>query len=587
MIRILQPSTPWTILLEVKAVLDKEFAEDVAFIKSLPGAKFVAKAKAWEVSSVALPRLWEWGGLERCDWFAPPWELGLCDAPNLPGPIVPDADEASLFKGEILDFQSYSASFLYQRRKAIVADDVGVGKTATSIRAMLKARMNGEVRRTLVVTRTSLKKQWAMEVQKFTDLRSHFINGTRKKRERDWTRAFEEADVVVVNYEQLLLDLDFSFMERWRPECIIFDEVHYLKSHTAQRTQRALELVNSVQPEFVWGLSATPTTGKLEEIWSLFQFINPSLLGKISHFHDRFCIKSFKKTADGLRFSGFRDYKNRSTLNSLTAPWILFRDVKEVSDQLPKVVTIHRTFEPTSGQRKLFARLEARMEELERKIQEAPAAKMQELQDAQTGTLMMMTMAAADTELLATSESEWVRRFAEGISHSSPKLQGLLEDAQSWIDAGHKFLVFTEFVRMTEKIADRLSTLRFYDEATDRLIKLPVGIITGDVSPTRRDAIVEEFKAYDHPAALVLDRAGQEGLNLQNAGIVALFDLPWSPTDVQQRIGRIRRLQSPHDFVRLYFYIVEGSIDENMLKLHERRLRDIGAVAGMTTGEAG
>lgn len=582
MIRILRPSTPWTVMLDIKASLDREFAEDLAFVKSLPEARYIGKTKTWEVSSGALIRLWEWGGLDRCDWFAPPWDLGLCDPPDLPGPIIPDAEEADLFHGNILDFQTYSSSFLYQRRKAIVADDVGVGKTATSIRAMLKAKMKGEVQRTLVVTRTSLKKQWAMEVRKFTDLRADFINGTSKKRERDWLKAIDGADVVVVNYEQLRLDFDFSFMKLWKPDCIIFDEVHYLKSHTAERTKKALELIEEVNPEFVWGLSATPTTGKLEEIWSLFQFINPNLLGKISQFHNRFCVKRFKKTADGMRFSGFGDYKNRSTLNALTSPWILFRDVKEVSDQLPKVVPIHRTFEPTASQRKLFDRLEAQMRELESRIESAPAEKMKELQDAQTGTLRMMTMAASDTELLATSQSEWVRSFCKGISqHASPKLQGLLEDAQSWIDAGHKFLVFTEFVRMTEKIAERLSGLRFYVEGEERPIKLPVGVITGDVSVTKRDAIVEQFKSYNHPAALVLDSAGQEGLNLQNAGIVALFDLPWGPTDVQQRLGRIRRLQSPHDFVRLYFYIVEGSIDENMLKLHERRLKDIGAVAGV------
>lgn len=577
MIRVFLADSPWHLLLEVKAPTQNQFEEELAYVRSLPEARFRPDLSMWQVSSDALASIWETRGLEGADWTFLPWEFGLTDPPDLPSETPVDDFERDLFKGDILDFQSVSSSLLYYRERAIITDDVGLGKTITAIRAMLKGVVQGTIERALVITRPALKNQWAAEISRFTDLKPVVIYGDAERRRRLWTQA-AEADVAIVNYD-LLLREDFDAMRAFDPQVIICDEAHYLKNHTTKRTKKALALSKDVR--YWWGLTATPTTGKLEELWSLFQFVNPDLFGKISHFTKTFCIPAFRQTGKGLKFSGFRDYKNRPILRAMTRPWMLGRKADQIGHELPKVLPIYRKIQPSPDQKKLFERIEDQLGRLSERMLEAETdSQIEQIDALQIGTKTLHMMASADTSLLLGSDSHYARSLAAGLKPSSPKLNELIELATVWANAGHKFLVFTEFVQMAHKIDDHLSQIEYVAMIDDEPVPnfLKTWVITGEVSKSRQAQIADEFRRFSLPGALILDRAGQEGLNLQVADIVCLFDIPWTPNDVKQRLGRIRRLASPHQSVRVYFLITEGSIDEAILKLHRKRQFNISHV---------
>ena len=229
------PRLPNVLLAEVSGARN-EFYADIGKIRALPGAYFDNASKAWMLSTYVLPQILVDIGEDEIDWKTPLWKIKGEDPPTFDHlDIELDIKEKDLFKGEIIPYQTVGACFLYQRKRAICADDVGLGKTIEAIRASLKGIVDGTINNIIVFTKSSLKNQWASEIVKFTDESVLVIDGTAAKRKKLWRQA-EDYRFVIVNYD-LLLRKDLEAMKSRFWDCMILDEAHAVSNDEAKRTQ--------------------------------------------------------------------------------------------------------------------------------------------------------------------------------------------------------------------------------------------------------------------------------------------------------------------------------------------------------------
>lgn len=555
----------------------RAFAAALARVKAIPGRRYDRESKTWLVPEDAL------GILDANDEDIVDGAI-RCVHKN----FLVDAKEAHLFSGRLIPFQTVGASFLYSMRRACLLDQFGLGKTMQAIRAVLKGSLDGEIRRTLVVTKSSLKAQWAAEIRRFTGLSCVVIGGSRAKRAKQWSAA-ADADVVAINYELLLQELDFraAFAVAW--DCIIADEAQMLRTRTAKRTRALLKL----RSKHFYVLTATPVQNRPEEIYSIFKFINPAVLGKWKDFE-----------SDYIRYDAFYNpiaYVNLEDLGAKIAPYILKRTVEDVGEQLPEMSRVVYEVEMNSLQRQLHRGLSAEYEAakveyedmLAKIITESPSDKLTELAELKKakmlGLLNLMIEVCDAPELLAMSESKSVRQRVSGVSQAtlaaSPKLKELMDIIADFVENGEKIVVFSQYPRMLSIIACRLDAAgtgyaMLYGQmgSTCPEGSSDCGACARFTKCGLRPKSVWRF--WNEPECMVFlsTDAGGAGLNLQCASCLVNYDLPWNPSDADQRNGRIRRIGSRYSAIRIIDMVVADGLDKTMLAVHARKRGVIDAI---------
>lgn len=574
---------------------EQDFARDLEIVRRLPGIYYDRDAKVSVAAYRFLIPLYEHYG-KRYDWQIPKHVLYNEPEPKVELEFPIEAEEARYFKGEILDFQTISACFLYYLKRRICADDVGTGKTSTAIRAALKGmRVHKDIKQALILTRASVKYQWANEINRFTDCSNIIINGTLKQRRKQWETAFaEEREFVICNWEQLLNE-DFQYMKSKKWDLIIGDEAHLVANSSAERSKAFAKL----DSEYLWLLTATPINGKADRAYTLINYLYKGVLGKKTEFERDYCIKDSRF---GWAIIGS---KNMPDLKYRIAPYILRREQKEVADSLPDIVYKDYFVEMTPVQNRILVAINEQLLDAQSQLDSLDpsaddfAAEYERLSGMCQGLLNLQIEVIDHPKLLAMSDSYLVRNLVsdEKDLSKSPKLTELLTLIEERVELGHKVIVFTEFARMAQLIAEAIAKHKSLKGITSAMLvgQMAKGCThestqaCGDCSSykqcnTRRKS---QWRFWNEPNCMVFitTAAGAEGINLQNAKHLINYDLPWDPSKWDQRTGRISRIGATHQKVVVSNLIMQNSIDEAILRTHHRKRNVIDTLIDKTVSE--
>ena len=434
--------------------------------------------------------------------------------------------DLDLLKHPLLPYQVEGTLHLAFRERALLADDMGLGKTVQAIAACALLRELRGIERVLVVSPASLKAEWEEQIARFSELPSRVVAGNSLVRRAAYR---SHSFFTLCNYEQIVVDGD-DLLDLLQPEIVILDEAQRIKNWQT-KTANAVKRLHS---RYAFVLTGTPLENRIDEIYSIVQFLDPELLGPLFRFNREF----YELDPKGRPV----DYKNLEQLADRIAPVMLRRRREEVERQLPGRMTKTFFVAMTDTQGELYEDYEYRVRRLAAIARKRPLTK-EEFERLQKFLACMRMV--CDTP-----------RILDGERHECPKMdeiERLLPDLLS--DPGRKILIFSEWVRMLELVRDY---------AVDAGVEFAWH--TGSVPQLRRRAEIHRFREDPECRLFISSESGGVGLNLQVADTVVNLDQPWNPARLEQRIARAWRKHQTRP-VTVINLVSENTIEHRMLGL--------------------
>ncbi len=413
----------------------------------------------------------------------------------------------------------------------ILADDMGLGKTLQAIAHIVARKEAGETGTTLVVAPASLVYNWVAELGRFApQLGAVAVTGTKAARRMAIAGATER-DVLVTSYD--LMKRDVAEYAEARFARVILDEAQYIKNPGTQVAKAAKCLVAPVR----LALTGTPVENRAAELWSLFDFLMPGLLGNRKEFAERF------EGPVEAREEGAADQLRR-----LVAPFILRRLKRDVLTDLPE-----------KNESVVFAQMEGEQAKLYKANQDQLALQIaHELpQDLKRNKLQVLAELTKLREICCDP-----RLYYEGYTGGSAKLETCMELVESALEGGHRVLVFSQFASMLELLGERL-----------REAGVAHLVLTGATSKEERARLVDRFQGGEAPVFLISLKAGGTGLNLTAADVVIHYDPWWNLAAQDQATDRAHRIGQERE-VSVFKLIAKDTVEERIVQMQERK-RDL------------
>jgi SNF2 family DNA or RNA helicase len=245
----------------------------------------------------------------------------LADRARRVGKIGRGALGLDVLAKPLFPYQHDGVAHLVTRARALLADDMGLGKTVQTIAACEVLRARGEAERILVVTPASLKDQWAREIEEYAGQTASVIGGGAKARRAALRRG--ELPYTVLNYELAMRDLDV--VQALEADVLVLDEAQRAKNF---RTKTAA-MLRKLPSRFLFVLTGTPVENRLDDLYSLLQLVDPTVLGPLWSFNHEFHVQNERGRVTAAR--------NLGALRTRIAPYVLRRRKDEVLSQLPAI----------------------------------------------------------------------------------------------------------------------------------------------------------------------------------------------------------------------------------------------------------
>ncbi len=427
----------------------------------------------------------------------------------------------TLLKVPLLPYQLDGIAFAVGAGRAVLADDMGLGKTIQGVGVAEMLAGEAGIRKVLVICPASLKAQWRSEIHRFCDRDSQLVLGSVATRAAQYEN---ECFFTICNYEQVLRDI--LAIERVKWGLIILDEGQRIKNWEAKTSN----VIKSLKSPFALVLSGTPLENRLDELYSVVQFIDDRRLAPAFRFFNRHRVVDEKGKVLG--------YKNLAELRETLRPILLRRTRDTVMQQLPPRTTEVIRIPPTDEQRELHA---AHMQVVASVVRKHFLSEMDLLRLRKA--LLMCRMAADSTFLVDKREPG----YSTKLEHLDDLLDRLFQEQ------GRKVVLFSEWTTMLDLIQPILDSHRL------RCVRLD-----GSVPQKQRQQLVHEFQHNPDCHLFITTNAGSVGLNLQAANTVINVDLPWNPAVLEQRIGRAHRMGQNRP-VQVYVLVTEDTIEDNLL----------------------
>ncbi len=410
---------------------------------------------------------------------------------------------------------------------ACLADDMGLGKTLQVQALLLKRAKQGPA---LVVAPASVVRNWVNEINRFTPGLQPILFGEGDRAET--LNIVNSGDVLIVTYGLLQREAELFADKKF--STIVLDEAQAIKNAQTKRS----EIVKTLQADFKIITTGTPLENHLGELWSLFEFINPGLLGAPDYFARQF-IGPIERD---------KDPKRLESLRKLVQPFILRRLKKDHLKELPEKTEITLTVELTREEAAFYEAL--RRTAIER---------IEALSDDSGGQRNMRVLAEI-TRLRQCCCNP--RLVDENIILPCSKLRLFDETVTELLENGHRALVFSQFV-------SHLTLLR--EHLDDKNINYQY--LDGSTPTKKRQEAIDNFQAGKGELFLISLKAGGAGINLTGADYVIHMDPWWNPAVEDQATDRAHRMGQKRP-VTVYRLITAGTIEEKIVRLHEHK-RDL------------
>ena len=404
---------------------------------------------------------------------------------------------------------------------ACLADDMGLGKTLQAITLMQSRAAQGPQ---LVIMPTSLLHNWKAELARFAPALSvKLINPQGADRQQIVNDA-DAGDVVLSTYGLLVTEGELLAKRDWIT--VVLDEAHTIKNRDTQTSKAAMKL----KAGFRLMLTGTPLQNHLNEIWNLFQFANPGLLGSYQQFTERFILPIERD----------HDQERQRLLRRMLSPFLLRRTKDDVLNELPEKTEITVRVDLSPDEQALYDNLRR---QAIANLEESPQSIFHALAE-----ITRLRQAACHPRLINPK-----------LPIKSSKTQAFLNLVDELRQGGHRALVFSQFT----------SHLALVREELDRL-GIEYLYLDGSTSPNERSRLVRQFQTGSQPLFLISLKAGGLGLNLTAADYVIHLDPWWNPAIEDQASDRAHRIGQDRP-VTVYRLIASGTIEEKILRLHHSK----------------
>jgi SNF2 family DNA or RNA helicase len=403
----------------------------------------------------------------------------------------------------------------------VLADEMGLGKTIQGVGVAELLAQHAGISRVLIICPASLKSQWAAEIARFSGRESRLVAGRLAEREAQYA---SPAFFTICNYEQVLRDV--LPIERAAWDLIILDEGQRIKNWEAQTSR----IIKSLRSRFALVLTGTPIENRLDDLYSIIEFIDDQRLGSAFRF-----LYRHRTTDERGKVLG---YKNLAELRTRLAPVLLRRTRASVALQLPERTKEIIRIAPSDEQLRLH---NGHMQVVASITSKRFITEMD---------LFRLRRALAAARMSANS-TFLVENKAPGFSTKLGRLRELLAGLVA--EPERKIIIFSEWTTMLDLIEPLLRELHAGFVRLD-----------GSVPQQRRRQLVAKFQRERECRVFLTTNAGSTGLNLQAADTVINVDLPWNPALLDQRIARAHRMGQKRK-VHVYLLITERTIEEGLL----------------------
>jgi superfamily II DNA or RNA helicase len=441
---------------------------------------------------------------------------------------------ARLEKGEHLNvtalplypYQERGVLHLAYGRRSMLADDIGLGKTVQAIGAAELLRREGRVKRALVVCPASVRHQWKKEIFRFSGQEAAIVDG------EDRAKIYERpVPYVISSYEQVVRDNAIVRTQNF--DLIVLDEAQRIKDWRSRTTVS----VKQLKSPFAFVLTGTTLEHRLDDLYSVMQFLDQRLLGPLWRFNQcYYVLDSQTKKPVGV--------KNLDELRSKLATVVMRRIRRDVQRDLPDRITKVFEIEMGTAQREAYDEARAAISRILAKTRPPTAVE----RDRIIRGLARMRMACSATELVSDATQESL----------SPKLQELERVLNDILDeAGTKVVIFSEWERMIQLAASLLARQQ-----------LDFLTLTGKVSANKRGELLEQFASDPRFRVLLSTDVIGSSVDVDAAAFVINLDVPWSPNRLEQRAAKVRSQSGGLTVINL---VTRGSIEQAILALHDKK----------------
>lgn len=440
----------------------------------------------------------------------------------------------------------------------VLADDMGLGKTAQTIALLSAVRDEQGSWPSLIVCPTSLVDNWRAEFRKF-DPRMKVLRygGVPSRRDR-LRKTISEHDVILATYATVRNDATLLKDEQWR--YVILDEAHAIKNASAAVTKA----VKTIPARHRLALSGTPIQNRLDELWSLFDFLMPGFLGRRAHFFQQYeepiskgqgPLADPEEKKEGARIA--------QHLRERIKPFVLRRLKTEVARELPDKIEQNIPCSLTADQAALYRQF-GQSAEAKKAVKELEERGANHAQTEILTALMSLRKICNHPDLvyLGKNAVEGKRVVPmPGFEERSGKLLALADLLDQCREGGHRALIFCQLTSMLDILE------HFLHRRGDRWLRLD-----GGTPGAQRQELVNRFNAEtDILAFLISTRAGGAGLNLTGADTVIFYDHDWNPANDRQAQDRAYRIGQTRN-VNVYKLVSQGTFEEKVLQRQALKL---------------
>ena len=474
------------------------------------------------------------GGLKDVAWAASADRILELGKSLRRGRALKPVAPPKAFKATLRDYQGEGLAWLDFLRESgfggVLADDMGLGKTVQGLAFLAREKAQGRLDKpALIVAPTSVLPNWQAEAERFApNLKVLALRGLDR---RELFPEIPRSDIVLTTYPLLLRDFDMIAKQEFH--VAILDEAQAIKNPKANVSQVA----HRINARHRFALTGTPLENNLGEVWSLFEFLSPGLLGDETTFKRVFRTPIEKHG----------DQAAQGFLSRRLKPFMLRRTKQEVAKELPPKTEIIERIQLEGAQRDLYETVRVLMEKRVRdEIDKKGLAKSHIIfLDA----LLKLRQICCDPRLLKMDAARKVKQSA--------KLERLMELVPEMVAEGRRILIFSQFTSMLDLIEEELNR--------EKIAFVTIRGDTGD-----RGAPVREFQTGKVPVFLLSLKAGGTGLNLTAADTVIHYDPWWNPAVENQATDRAYRIGQDKP-VFVHKLIVEEGIEEAIELLKKKK----------------
>ncbi|UCF79136.1 MAG: DEAD/DEAH box helicase family protein [Candidatus Eiseniibacteriota bacterium] len=431
--------------------------------------------------------------------------------------------------------------------RALLADEVGLGKTIEAGLILKEYLIRHLVRRALILVPVSLLAQWKEELWNKFMLEATIASGPK-----DW----DKGDIVVASIDSAKSAKNRERVRQQTFDVLIVDEAHRLRNHKTL----AWKFVHSLDVKYVLLLTATPVQNDLRELFNLVTLLRPGTLGTYRAFRRQFMVRGDRRLA-----------KNTHSLSRLLSEVMVRTSRSQAEVPFTKRVVQSVAFELSEPERVLYDAVAelvrelmgSRRTEIEKQWYFTLLVLQKEIGSSSFAALRTLERICSSARYRAArSRFQALYDMANSIKFNS-KCDGLLSILEQ---RKEKVIVFTQF----------RSTLDYLKDVLEERGEL-VSVFHGNLSPGEKEGAIANFKRYGQ--VLLSTEAGGEGRNLQFCRRVINYDLPWNPMRIEQRIGRVHRLGQKQD-IHIFNFTTENTVESYVLEILHKKISMFELVVG-------